>query len=423
MVRGYVVEFRKIGPPGADDREEPHFTAKRGHAARPRRRAELHRQPARLRRPSRASRIPTPRRCSSRRTGSSSRTSPRDSTVARGRLPRALRVRPTQLELRERALHGRHGHASTVSPHFAMPKIARAAASRQPGRAAVPLPQTLEDVRSMFLGYHYSLAKLPDHPMRAHRRCRASGHFVTRAERVHDRPRALPAPVLREPLAPREEGPRRRALGAEAAHRLLARPQHSRASTATPSRRASSSGTRRSSASASRTRSTSRCSPRTRTFDTADLRHASVRWYLDTSDGALAIGPSRIDPRTGEILDADIVVSQGWTRLPRALAGEQFPRPDAQAVPGPRPRPLRVRPARPSRKPPSRSGCSKRAARSIPTSPEAEAIVKATLKDVDHPRGRPHAGAAPQLPRLHHLHRRSSSPTRNSRARTAWAAR
>ena len=67
--------------------------------------------------------------------------------------------------------------------------------------------------------------------------------------------------------------------------------------------------------------------PENADFDTADLRHASVRWYLDTSDGALAIGPSRIDPRTGEILDADIGVSQGWTRLPRRLSGEQFPRP------------------------------------------------------------------------------------------------
>ena len=47
--------------------------------------------------------------------------------------------------------------------------------------------------------------------------------------------------------------------------------------------------------------------PEDAAFDTADVRHASIRWYLDTSDGALAIGPSRVDPRTGEILDADIL--------------------------------------------------------------------------------------------------------------------
>src|SRR4029079_12101977 len=65
-------------------------------------------------------------------------------------------------------------------------------------------------------------------------------------------------------------------------------------------------------------------------FETDDLRHASIRWYLDTSDGALAIGPRRVDPRTREILDADIAISQGWTGLPRRLSGEQFGKPMAQ---------------------------------------------------------------------------------------------
>ena len=46
-------------------------------------------------------------------------------------------------------------------------------------------------------------------------------------------------------------------------------------------------------------------------FDPNDTLHASVRWYTDTSDGALAIGPSRIDPRSGEILDADIFPMAG----------------------------------------------------------------------------------------------------------------
>ena len=59
-------------------------------------------------------------------------------------------------------------------------------------------------------------------------------------------------------------------------------------------------------------------------FDNNDSHHASVRWYLDTSEGALAIGPSVADPRTGEILDADISISDGWTRLPRRRAIEQL---------------------------------------------------------------------------------------------------
>ena len=48
-------------------------------------------------------------------------------------------------------------------------------------------------------------------------------------------------------------------------------------------------------------------------FDTLDARHASVRWFVG-ADVGFAIGPSHQDPRTGEILDADI----GMARRPFA---------------------------------------------------------------------------------------------------------
>lgn len=40
-------------------------------------------------------------------------------------------------------------------------------------------------------------------------------------------------------------------------------------------------------------------------FDTNDAGHASISWYTATDVGA-AVGPSHVDPRSGEILDADI---------------------------------------------------------------------------------------------------------------------
>ncbi|HEX5125976.1 MAG TPA: zinc-dependent metalloprotease [Rhodocyclaceae bacterium] len=49
------------------------------------------------------------------------------------------------------------------------------------------------------------------------------------------------------------------------------------------------------------------------TFDTAERGYASVKWFLGV-DNALAIGPNDADPRTGEILDADVVISDIWTR-------------------------------------------------------------------------------------------------------------
>lgn len=45
-------------------------------------------------------------------------------------------------------------------------------------------------------------------------------------------------------------------------------------------------------------------------FDTLDSRHASIRWYT-ASDADASVGPSQVDPRTGEILDADIRIADG----------------------------------------------------------------------------------------------------------------
>ncbi|MFT3734336.1 MAG: zinc-dependent metalloprotease [Rhodocyclaceae bacterium] len=49
------------------------------------------------------------------------------------------------------------------------------------------------------------------------------------------------------------------------------------------------------------------------TFDTMDRRHASIRWYL-AKDGDVSIGPTARDPRTGEILDADVLISDSFAR-------------------------------------------------------------------------------------------------------------
>lgn len=46
--------------------------------------------------------------------------------------------------------------------------------------------------------------------------------------------------------------------------------------------------------------------------DPEDVRYNFVRWL--NNDIGTAIGPSRINPSTGEILDADIVLTDGWIR-------------------------------------------------------------------------------------------------------------
>lgn len=46
--------------------------------------------------------------------------------------------------------------------------------------------------------------------------------------------------------------------------------------------------------------------------DPEDVRYNFVRWL--NNDISTAIGPSRVNPMTGEILDADIVLTDGWIR-------------------------------------------------------------------------------------------------------------
>ncbi len=43
------------------------------------------------------------------------------------------------------------------------------------------------------------------------------------------------------------------------------------------------------------------------TWDAEDVRYSTLRWITSTQPSFGAIGPSRVDPRTGEILDADIL--------------------------------------------------------------------------------------------------------------------
>jgi hypothetical protein len=52
-----------------------------------------------------------------------------------------------------------------------------------------------------------------------------------------------------------------------------------------------------------------------------DARYSTVRWTA-TNRSVYAVGPSNVDPRTGEILNADVLVSAAWIQTWRGEAGE-----------------------------------------------------------------------------------------------------
>ncbi|HEX4780887.1 MAG TPA: zinc-dependent metalloprotease [Usitatibacter sp.] len=270
-----------------------------------------------------------------------------------------------------------------VSAHFAIPRIPAPPQTVNPANPPVPLPQTLEDVRSMFLGYHYSLAKLPDTPMTTRVADPRVGHFTTR----HNEYTTDLAPFPRQYFVNRWRL-EKKDPGAE-----LSEPKQPIVfwmdrNVPVEYRDTVKAGILEWNKAFERIGFKDaihvEMQPDDAEFDTADLRHASVRWYLDTSDGALAIGPSRIDPRTGEILDADIGVSQGWTRLPRRLAGEQFPRPMPKpSIPGAdSDDSLCMYGEQAMQEAMFAEGLLESRGEIDPNGPEAEAIIKATLKDV-----------------------------------------
>lgn len=60
-------------------------------------------------------------------------------------------------------------------------------------------------------------------------------------------------------------------------------------------------------------------------FDTLDFGYPSVRWMLNADPIFGAIGPSHVDPRTGEILDADIAFEGMSARNVRTLRSQVLP--------------------------------------------------------------------------------------------------
>ncbi|WP_034410776.1 zinc-dependent metalloprotease [Derxia gummosa] len=223
-----------------------------------------------------------------------------------------------------------------VAAHYAIPRLpAPPAGPVPPGTQLPSTPRNLPDGRSLVLGYLYSFAPLPAQPMATRAADDRVGHFNTTRWNFADDPTDVrpprkffvnrwrldkkdPAAALSEPVKPitfwldRNIPDRYRetviagVLEWNKAFERIGFKDAIRAELA----------------------------PDNPDFDLADSRHASIRWFLDTEEGALAIGPSRVDPRTGEILDADIAVSQGWVSIPRRYVTEQTPRQPGAAATG-----------------------------------------------------------------------------------------
>jgi hypothetical protein len=220
-----------------------------------------------------------------------------------------------------------------VLGHYATASIAVAQPGTPPGAPTPSAPRSLPDPRSMFLSIHYSLSRLPAEPMRGRKADPRVGYFEsgrydfsndlqrTPRQRFVNRWRLEkqdPAAALSAPVKPivfwldRSIPVKYRApiiagvlewnkafekIGFKDAVRVELQPDDA-------------------------------------DFDTLDVGRASIRWMTNATPSFGAIGPSHVDPRSGEILDADIGIESLSSRSIRTTRSQILVSSGAEALDG-----------------------------------------------------------------------------------------
>jgi Met-zincin/Domain of unknown function (DUF5117) len=205
--------------------------------------------------------------------------------------------------------------------HYFTGNIAQAQPGGPPGAPVPTVPRSVPDPRSLFIAMHYSIAALPEPPMRGRKADSRVGYFTSNVDDFTDdlarTPRVRhvnrwrlerkdPAAALSEPVKPitfwldRSVPDKYRApitagvlewnkafekIGFNGALRVEIQPEKA-------------------------------------DFDTLDFGRASIRWMTNSNPSFGAIGPSHVDPRSGEILDADIGIESLSSRNLRAFRSQ-----------------------------------------------------------------------------------------------------
>ena len=212
-----------------------------------------------------------------------------------------------------------------VNAHYALSRINQPPASPG-GPPMTPPPATVPDIRSLFLGWYYNFAKLPEEPMRPRVADDRIGYFGTwRFDYTNDNaltPRVNyinrwrlektdPGAEMSEPKQPivfwlDKNIPERYRptviAGVLEWNKAFERIGFKDAIQA-------------------------KIQPDDADWVTVDSRHASIRWMTTARPAFGGIGPSQVDPRTGEIIDADIGIDPTRLRNRRIQRVELLPPP------------------------------------------------------------------------------------------------
>lgn len=208
-----------------------------------------------------------------------------------------------------------------VQQHFATATITSPSAPPGLGLPAPSVPRTLPDPRSLFVQVHHSLSALPEHPMRSRLADARVGYFTATVVDFTDDLSRTPRRQFitrwklqkQDPAAPRSKPVqpivfwldanipeayratiRDGALAWNLAFEAIGYEEAIEVRQASPEQSADNLATGR----------------------------ASIRWMTNAQAQFGAIGPSHVDPRTGEILDADIAIESLTVRGMRQLRSQ-----------------------------------------------------------------------------------------------------
>ena len=204
-----------------------------------------------------------------------------------------------------------------ITAHYATGTIAIPAPNATPGTPIPTTPNFVPDVRSVFFGLHYSLSRLPDKPMEPRPADPRVGYFSTTVADFSDDTERTPRERFvsrwrlekKEPDAPMSEPVRPITYWLDRSIPLKYRDAITRGILE---------WNKAFERIGFKDAIVVKVQPEDAVFDTLDVNAASVRWMVNAEPSFGAIGPHHVDPRTGEILDADIAIESLSSRNQRA---------------------------------------------------------------------------------------------------------